>query len=319
MYRQILHDSFEEARGHVGTRTRHSWIGVSRHRAPPTGMTVAEAPAQDADLVVLQLRDHPAHDFWAGGRHIPMSATQKGTVGLLNLRTDSRAVFTEELDSLHLHLPREALDDLASDLGTAPVAGLSIEGGWTGWTHSDEVFRQLAPLLVAATEAPRNATQAFLDHVVLAAAIHVAERYGRMRRSVLRRGALAPWQLRRAQEMLAADLSGQTSLHDIAEACGLSTSYFSRAFKTSTGLTPHSWLQARRIDRALALLLDNRLSLAEVGLRSGFSDQSHFTRVFKSVTGETPGASRRAISTGDRLIAWEIDQFGGVPDILQKP
>jgi len=159
-------------------------------------MTVAEAPAQDADLVVLQLRDHPAHDFWAGGRHIPMAATQKGTVGLLNLRTDSRAVFTEELDSLHLHLPREALDDLASDLGTAPVAGLSIEGGWTGWTHSDEVFRQLAPLLVAATEAPRNATQAFLDHVVLAAAIHVAERYGRMRRSVLRRGALAPWQLR---------------------------------------------------------------------------------------------------------------------------
>ena len=119
--------------------------------------------------------------------------------------------------------------------------------------------------------------------------------------------------------MLAADLSGQTSLHDIAEACGLSTSYFSRAFKTSTGLTPHSWLQARRIDRALALLLDNRLSLAEVGLRSGFSDQSHFTRVFKSVTGETPGASRRAISTSDRLIAWEIDQFGAVPDILQKP
>jgi AraC-like DNA-binding protein len=223
-----------------------------------------------------------------------MPPTREGTLGLLNLRTDSKAVFEAELDCLHLHLPKEALDDLASEIGAMPVAGLAVEGGWTGWTPNDRVVRQLAPLLVAAIDAPRNAPQVFLDYVILAAATHVAEEYGGMRRSILSHGALAPWQLRRAQEMLAADLDGRTSLHAVAGACGLSTSYFSRAFKASTGWTPHSWLQARRIDRALELLRDNRLPLADVALQSGFADQSHFSRVFRSITGQTPGAIRRA-------------------------
>jgi AraC-like DNA-binding protein len=262
---------------------------------------VAEAPAQDADLVVLQLRDQPAHDFWAGSRHIPMPQTREGALGLLNLRADSKAIFNAELDCLHLHLPKEAIDDLASEIGSAPVARLAVEGEWTGWTSNDLVLRQFAPLLLAAIDAPRNPMQAFLDHLILATALHVAEQYGGMRRNVLRRGGLAPWQLRRAQEMLAADLSGQTSLHDVAEVCGLSTSYFSRAFKASTGWAPHSWLQARRIDKARALLLDNRLPLADVALQSGFADQSHFTRVFKSITGQTPGAFRRALASTSSL------------------
>jgi AraC-like DNA-binding protein len=209
-------------------------------------------------------------------------------------------IFEAELDSLHLHLPKEALDDLASDFGAVPVAGLTVEGGWT---PNDGVVQQLAPLLVAAIDAPRNAAQAFLDHVILATAMHVAEAYGGMRRIALRQGALAPWQLRRAQEMLAADLDGRTSLHDVADACGLSTSYFSRAFKASSGWTPHSWLQARRIDRALELLRDNRLPLADVALQSGFADQSHFSRVFKSNTGQTPGAFRRAMYAANALIS----------------
>jgi len=289
MHRQILHNASAEARSPIGARTRHSRIGVSRHRVPYPASTIAEAPAQDADLLVLQLRDQPAHDFWAGGRHIPMPPTQEGTLGIIDLRWESRAIFKAELDSLHLHLPRVALDDLTADIGAAPVASLSVEDGWT---PDDQVVRQLAPLLVSATDAPHDVMQAFLDHVILAMATHVAEAYGSIRRHTRRRGTLAPWQLRRAQEMLAADLVGRTSLHDVAEACGLSMSYFSRAFKSSTGWTPHSWLQAQRIDRARGLLLDTRLPLADVALQSGFADQSHFSRVFKSVAGQAPGAWR---------------------------
>ena len=300
MHRQFLHDLSVESRSPVGTRTRRSWIGVSRHRVSQAGSTVAEAPPQDADLVVLQLRDHPAHDFWAGGRHIAMPQTHEGALGVLDLRTESTAIFEAELDSLHLHLPRAALDDLACESGAPPVSRLVVDGGWTS---DDQVFRRLAPLLAAATDAPGNATQAFMDHIILATAMHVAQTYGGMRRDVVRPGALAPWQLKRAQELLAADLGGRTSLHDVAEACGLSTSYFSRAFKVSTGWTPHSWLQARRLDRARALLNDTRVPLVEVALQSGFSDQSHFSRVLKSTTGQTPGAYRRAVHGARTLLS----------------
>lgn len=299
MHRQILHSASAGARSPIGARTRHSWIGVSRHRVLYPASTMAEAPAQDADLLVLQLKDQPAHDFWADGHHIPMPSTQEGTLGIIDLRRESRAIFNAELDCLHLHLPREALDDLAADIGAAPVARLSVQDGWT---PNDHVVRQLAPLLVSAIDAPRDPMQAFLDHVILAMATHIAEAYGSISRGTLRRGALAPWQLRRAQEMLAADLVGRTSLHDVAEACGLSMSYFSRAFKASTGWTPHSWLQAQRIDRARGLLLDTRLPLADVALQSGFADQSHFSRVFKSTAGQTPGAWRAMHAVKDPIL-----------------
>jgi AraC family transcriptional regulator len=53
--------------------------------------------------------------------------------------------------------------------------------------------------------------------------------------------------------------------------------------------TPHQYLIARRIDRAKQLLQrDGKLGLAEVALRAGFADQSHFSFHFKRIVGVTP-------------------------------
>ena len=76
------------------------------------------------------------------------------------------------------------------------------------------------------------------------------------------RSGLAPWQLRRAKEMFRADLSANLSLQRVAEACKLSVSHFSRAFKVSTGVPPHQWLLTARIERA-------RDILAELGNAAG--------------------------------------------------
>ncbi|MFG1421401.1 helix-turn-helix transcriptional regulator [Roseixanthobacter liquoris] len=241
--------------------------------------------------MILQLQDQPAHDFWADDRHIPVPRAPRGSLSIVDLRRDSSALFTERLDSLHLHLPREALEGLAIDAGATPVGTLTLDGEWS---TSDEIARQLSPLLAAAAEAPGRLAQAYIDHLVLAMAAHVASTYGGLRPMRPRRGSLAPWQLRRAQELLSQSLSGEVSLHAVAEACGLSTSYFARAFKVSTGMPPHAWLQARRIERARGLLSDRRLALADIALRCGFADQSHFTRAFRRATGLTPALWRRA-------------------------
>lgn len=104
---------------------------------------------------------------------------------------------------------------------------------------------------------------------------------------------LAPWQLRRATEFMAAHHSTGVRLSDLAEITGLSQSYFGRAFKASTGLTPHRWLLNTRINRAQELLLNTDLPLVEIALETGFSEQSHFTRVFRSIVGFSPAAWRR--------------------------
>ncbi len=97
----------------------------------------------------------------------------------------------------------------------------------------------------------------------------------------------------RAKELLAAHVAETLSIEDLAQACGLSRSHFGKAFKLSTGLTPHAWRQQYRIERAQALLLGERVDLAAIAALCGFADQSHFNRVFARLVGDTPGNWRR--------------------------
>ena len=53
------------------------------------------------------------------------------------------------------------------------------------------------------------------------------------------RGGLAPWQERRAKEILSANLDGDVPLKDVARECRLSVSHFSRAFRRTVGVAPH--------------------------------------------------------------------------------
>ena len=55
----------------------------------------------------------------------------------------------------------------------------------------------------------------------------------------------------------------------------------------------HRWLEQERVTLAKDLLLCTALPLADIGLRSGFSDQSAFTRAFSRATGSSPGHSRK--------------------------
>ncbi|MGM4920382.1 helix-turn-helix domain-containing protein [Tardiphaga sp. 813_E8_N1_3] len=104
---------------------------------------------------------------------------------------------------------------------------------------------------------------------------------------------LAPWQLRRVIEHLEASLPDHVELADLAALAGLSQSHFSRAFKASTGMAPYQWQLDTRIRRAQAMLIDSRISLAEVAEATGFADAMHFGRTFRKLTGATPASWRR--------------------------
>jgi AraC-like DNA-binding protein len=108
------------------------------------------------------------------------------------------------------------------------------------------------------------------------------------------RGGLASWQLKRSFEYLESHLTGEVSLKALADLAQVSLSHFHRAFKASTGVTPLGWLRNARIRFAQHLLVDKGWPLAQIALETGFADQAHLTRVFCQVTGENPGAWRRA-------------------------
>jgi AraC family transcriptional regulator len=107
------------------------------------------------------------------------------------------------------------------------------------------------------------------------------------------RGGLAPWQERRAKELMSTQLGREISLAFVAGECKLSVSHFARSFKQCTGKPPHRWLLENRVEKAKELLIDAELPLAEIALECGFSDQSHFTRVFSRTVGTSPGTWQR--------------------------
>jgi AraC-like DNA-binding protein len=109
------------------------------------------------------------------------------------------------------------------------------------------------------------------------------------------RGGLAPWQMKRACDRLESDLAGKVALQQIATELGLSVSHFSRAFRISTGLPPHQWLLRQRVKAAKQLMTIRDLPLSEIAMSAGFANQSHFTRVFSSLVGVSPGAWRREV------------------------
>ena len=108
-----------------------------------------------------------------------------------------------------------------------------------------------------------------------------------------RAGQLAPWQIRRVTEYLAAHLSDDIQLQTVSDLVKLSRSYFSRAFKISTGHAPHQWLLQARIAKAKELLVEGDLPLAQIAVDIGFADQAHFTRTFGRVVGQTPRTWQR--------------------------
>jgi len=156
--------------------------------------------------------------------------------------------------------------------------------------NSDRL-RYLARCLAAECESPDQYTSLYIDGITLAMCVDFLR--GSSKDPGRVPGRLAPRQLRRVTEYIIEHLPETVRLRDLAAITGLSLSQFGRAFKASTGVSPHRWQLNSRISRAQDLLLSSSIPLAEIALVTGFVEQSHFSRVFKSVVGLSPAAWQR--------------------------
>lgn len=101
-------------------------------------------------------------------------------------------------------------------------------------------------------------------------------------------GRLARHALRAVEEYIHAHLDQNIALADLAAVAHLSEFHFARLFKQTTGLPPHQFVIHQRVERAKRLIAAGRLSLAQIAIDVGFSDQSQLTRHFKRLVGVTP-------------------------------
>ncbi|MHC8334445.1 helix-turn-helix domain-containing protein [Pseudomonas sp. LB3P25] len=96
-----------------------------------------------------------------------------------------------------------------------------------------------------------------------------------------------------ARSYLDENLSDKVTLDDLSKLTGLPSFRLMRTFRQNCGVTPHVYQLQARVRRAHKLLRTG-IGLAEIAMASGFADQPHLNRVYKSIMGATPGQFRRS-------------------------
>ena len=210
-----------------------------------------------------------------------------GSIAVVPAGSSVRLRWQGNRDSLHVYLEpsmvaRVAAESFELDPSQAvvpPLDGLNVPEIRSWMLALDAELRTGGlggPLLVES-----------LAHVLAVHLIRHTTRARRLPASV--DGGLRPRKLRTVIEYIMENLEGSPTLEQMAAVVHLSPYHFARQFKAATGLPPHQYVIARRVERAQQLLrADGELGLVEVALRVGFSDQSKFSLHFKRIVGVTP-------------------------------
>ncbi len=99
--------------------------------------------------------------------------------------------------------------------------------------------------------------------------------------------------IRRSKAYIAGHFADPLTLTEIARALHVSTFYFCKLFKRSTGLTFTDYLCRVRVEKAKNLLLNPHLRVSEIAYDVGFQSLTHFNRTFREITGASPTVYRR--------------------------
>jgi AraC-like DNA-binding protein len=264
-------------------------IGFTRLRSQYGNVRAKDVPSEAAYSFHVALQPVSV-DLWIDGRYTMAAKASPGDAFLFDLRANPVSELHGAFDILRFYISQDSLDELAFDRGQRHAVSLDTRRLGV----ADPVMFGLAQALLGRVEHASERSALFIDHIGLAFHAHVTEVYGaEWLPPRPPAGRLTAWQLRRTIDYMIAHLEGDPTIAQLAEQCGLSAGYFARAFRRTTGVTPHQWLMRRRVERARELLLHGGLDLAGIAAACGFVDQSHFTRVFARLEGDSPGRWRR--------------------------
>jgi AraC family transcriptional regulator len=271
----------------VAASDRLGWVGLeaARYRAAPA--SEYNAPAITHHWFVLLIRPPEELDLGYEGvkRHVPPPA---GAVVLVPAGSPARWRWSGPRDTLHIYLDPELVARVAAEafdldparLTIPPLGGLELPQLRTALLAVDAELTAGGAGGPLAAESLANLLAVHLIRQALAPS---------QPRSSRRDGTLPRRKLRAVVEFIEDRLDAGPTLEQLAAVAHLSAYHFARQFKAATGLPPHQYVIARRVERARQLLQGGGdLSLAEIAARAGFSDQSQFSRHFKRLVGVTP-------------------------------
>jgi AraC family transcriptional regulator len=280
--RKILRIPFEEA----AASDWQGWVGLEAARYCETPAFEFNPPAITHHRLVLYTRPPEELDLLYEGvkRHVPPPA---GSISVVPAGSPHRVRSSGCKGELHIYLEpglvarvaAEAFDLDPARTTVPPLDGLDLP-------HLRAAIGAVDAELSAGGAGGRLAAESLANVL----AVHLIRHLLAPRRPARRRdGTLPRGRLRAVVEYVEERLDAGPTLEQMAAVARLSPYHFARQFKAATGLPPHQYVIARRVERAKQLLQGGGLTLAQVAARAGFSNQSQFSQHFKRLVGVTPG------------------------------
>ena len=282
-------------RSEMAVTRLHSFTGLAK----PTS---ALSPEKSFIVTIHMVKpDCLGWGSWIDGKFNAVESWTEGGIGIFDLESNPIALMPTAFDTVQFYLPRSTLDTFTNANDLKAIDNLRCRQG----TH-DRVMHHLSHIILPHLTGNIGLPVLVAEYFALMLCGYIVSTYGSVQQAPKRwRGGLAPWQKRRAADLLQTDLNGDLRLARLANECGLSVTHFARSFKTSFGTTLHRYLLTQRVEAAKKLLLNSDQPLAQIALQVGFSDQTTFCRTFSGMVGSAPGRWRRERRHNVFAVDWE--------------
>jgi AraC family transcriptional regulator len=272
---------------------RLGWVGLEALRCRKVPAFDLSPPALTHHRLVLYVRPPEEMDLVYEGvkRHVPPPA---GTISVVPAGSPALWRSSGRRDTLHVYLEPGLVARVAAEafgldparLAVPPMDALDLP-------HLRAAMAAVDGELTSRGAGGPLAAESLANVLAVHLIRHASASHQPARR---RDGTLPRVRLRAVVEYVEEHLDAGPTLDEMAAVARLSAYHFARQFKSATGLPPHQYIIARRVERA-KLLLQGDLPLAEVAACAGFSDQSQFSSHFKRLVGVTPGQFRKPART----------------------
>jgi len=265
-------------------------------------MAATAQPGQDFLGAIVKRRSVPGFRLTetalAPGSRTPKHFHPQGMLGwsLTGGYTNSYGVHSQEIQSSRvMYCPAGELHTTSCDRGSVSFA-LELEPGWL--ERFGEVSLPQAPAvfelgsMTSVMQRLHHEFHAIDRSSAIAIEGMILEIVAVAMRSRLDPGKRAPRWLIEAREILDATYREQITIAEVADHVQVHPVHLATTFRHKYGLGIVDYIRGRRIEFASRLLADSDEALASVAQAAGFCDQSHFSRIFKRLTGITPAAYR---------------------------
>ncbi len=215
-----------------------------------------------------------------------------GAISLQSPQSGATVSTDGVVDYAHLYFKQSLLCEVFDEL---EQEGVAEPGDFFGMLDMP-LAQDIEAYLKRAADKDDPATALEMDnraYLIALGILRVAEKSGTG--IALRDNLVERTDLKRVLRTIDEQLAEPLRLSDLADIVGMSPFHFARIFREHVGEPPAQFVQRRRTERAVDLIRETRLPLAEIAFRTGFSSQSHMTRRVKATTGRTP----RQVRAGD--------------------